>query len=170
MLIFTARNFGIFPNITTTRKQQTKVGLKKDTENAIESACCPSLKGTLTNALVSLLLYSLWRQPYTSNRVATGLQLMGSPVLNMRVLTKRGMHELLGGLVCEEERTGGGKGSQNGRTCTIKFELLRLHHGSTGKLTRKYPKNRVSDTHWSHYRIRIWILGAKSMRIRILIR
>ncbi len=57
------------------------------------------------------------------------------------MLTNRGMHELLGGLVGEEERTGGGKGSKNGRTCTIKFIIQRLHH--EGKLPKKYTSNSV---------------------------
>ena len=29
---------------TTTRKQQTKVGLQKDTKNATQAVCCPTLK------------------------------------------------------------------------------------------------------------------------------
>jgi hypothetical protein len=41
ILVSITKNSGIYTKFTTPRKQQTKVGLQKSTENAAEAICCP---------------------------------------------------------------------------------------------------------------------------------
>jgi hypothetical protein len=44
LLVAIARNSGIYINFIFLRKQQTKLGLQTDIENAAEPICCPVLK------------------------------------------------------------------------------------------------------------------------------
>jgi hypothetical protein len=54
-----ARDSEIYTEFTTPRKQQTKVGLQKSTENAAEPICCPVLKGQMLWSLQYIFIKSL---------------------------------------------------------------------------------------------------------------